>query len=241
MDIIERCQIDVSKIVQKTSCIFEVPSETIDGVKYTTSLGNDAMETYPSCTCAAWERNKLPCKHMIIIIMKFKNMSWASMCFLYRKNPRFVLDTQLVGSEYSIFEKNVTSSISTFGEHPLDLNDEEFINRNEEKDDVQNITKKSSNDDVGTARNKALEMLKSLKTALYQSQNQQAMLNCIGNWDIDLSNLRSSVPKENHLPLRNKVSAPKQTTMKKNVNNYLPKRKNKDLQRGIMNKDLSVV
>ena len=73
---------------------YTVRSETSDCI-YKVHFGSAVSE--PHCTCPDWANNRLPCKHMLAIIMVRDGLSWNTFPDHYRSNPFMTLDTTVLG------------------------------------------------------------------------------------------------------------------------------------------------
>ena len=61
-----------------------------NGKRFKVVLPND--NGFPSCECADWKNNMLPCKHMFAIFGKIDGLDWNSFSVNYRNSPYFCLD-----------------------------------------------------------------------------------------------------------------------------------------------------
>ena len=77
---------------------FTVTSLRENGKEYKVVLTNNYG--LPSCECANWKKNMLPCKHMFAIFKKIGGLDWNSFSVNYRNSPDSCLD---INSE--IFDK----------------------------------------------------------------------------------------------------------------------------------------
>ena len=69
---------------------FAVTSLQENGKRYKVVLTNN--NGFPSCECADWKNNMLPCKHMFAIFSKIDGLDWNSFPVNYRNSPYFCLD-----------------------------------------------------------------------------------------------------------------------------------------------------
>ena len=69
---------------------FTVISLQENGKEYKVVLTNNSG--FPSCECAHWKKNMLPCKHMFPIFEKIDGLDWNSFSVNYRNSPYFCLD-----------------------------------------------------------------------------------------------------------------------------------------------------
>ena len=81
--------------VNKTSGIFTVRSESNEGA-YNVFSSSPGDESIPSCECLDWQRNYLPCKHMLAVIMSADGWSWEDLPVEYQESPYLTLDKEVL-------------------------------------------------------------------------------------------------------------------------------------------------
>lgn len=235
----QKSNINAKKIKMLSSYVFEVPSESDPMKSYLTSLGSDKKSEYPSCECYSWSKSKFPCKHMIAIMQDVDGLSWNNMCQLYRSNPRFVLDKEVVGEEFSILEKMCGEVESSNGEDKMsgeveksnedraramtgDLNEKDACCYS--SDEKANINSTSAKTSVDLIRNQALELCKSLIGALCEADDEAAIKICMGHMKSDLQQIRSGIKTADGIRLKRNVEKKRSSSTPVN-GNKLPKRK----------------
>ena len=74
---------------------YEVKSSKANNEWYEVWFGDDC--SLPWCTCHDWQKNLMPCKHMISIINNVEDITWESFSSLYKASPFFQLDMEVIG------------------------------------------------------------------------------------------------------------------------------------------------
>lgn len=215
------CNINPAKIKKVNEYVFEVPSESEINKSYTTSLGN--KEENANCTCYSWGNVHLPCKHMVTV-MQLPGISWESFGEAFRRNPTFSLDEHIVGKQYSAATETIFNDEET---NNAECTEKLNLNLEFKLESRVNI-KPIKNASIEGNRNIALEMCKNLIDVLHVTDNEDDITKCISKLNDSLILLKRNIPKKNNISL-NKV---RDNVMRKRTNNYLPKRKRKDVVKG---------
>jgi len=63
----------------------------------TNSYAVSLDEETPSCECADWQRNCMPCKHMMAVFHHFPSCGWNTLSPEYTNFPAFIVDEDVVG------------------------------------------------------------------------------------------------------------------------------------------------
>lgn len=84
------------KVKDNKKGIFEVESQhpNSKGHWYGVSFGDD--NTMPHCECDDWEKNRLPCKHFVMIFQLIDDWGFEKLPLHYRESPFLSLDHELV-------------------------------------------------------------------------------------------------------------------------------------------------
>ncbi|XP_066927022.1 uncharacterized protein [Clytia hemisphaerica] len=81
---------------------------------FAVDLGNSLK--LPSCTCAKWRMNCLPCSHMLTVFKNFPLTKYDALSPLYRSSPIFGFDYSCFGNEFYVKPVSVsTQTTSTIG------------------------------------------------------------------------------------------------------------------------------
>ena len=75
---------DIKENISRDGNKFTVESVSVPAINYQVTLCNE--ENFPSCSCADFEHNFLPCKRMLAIINAFSDISWDSLPAWYRNS-----------------------------------------------------------------------------------------------------------------------------------------------------------
>ncbi|CAB3999988.1 Calcium-responsive transcription factor [Paramuricea clavata] len=70
-------------------------SESSEGA-YNVFSSSPGDESIPSCECLDWQRNYLPCKHMLAVIMSADGWSWEDLPVEYQESPYLTLDKEVL-------------------------------------------------------------------------------------------------------------------------------------------------
>ena len=76
---------------------FSVPSET-KSHNYNVFFKAPHDNEIPTCECLDWQRNYLPCKHMLAIIQnkRYDSWNWEKLPPEYRESPFLTLDAEIL-------------------------------------------------------------------------------------------------------------------------------------------------
>jgi hypothetical protein len=84
------------KVLEEASGTFSVKSERSCD-EYKVYLVSPHDNSVPSCECADWQQNYLPCKHILAVIQSSKNsLGWEDMPLEYRESPYISLDVDIL-------------------------------------------------------------------------------------------------------------------------------------------------
>ena len=70
--------------INQTTGVFSVMSETHDQF-YSVHFESSKDNSIPSCECMDWQRNYLPCKHMLAIMQSNNEWGWDNLPVVYRE------------------------------------------------------------------------------------------------------------------------------------------------------------
>ena len=84
------------KVLEEASGTFSVKSERSCD-EYKVHLVSPHDNSVPSCECADWQQNYLPCKHILAVIQSSKSsLGWEDMPLEYRESPYLSLDVDIL-------------------------------------------------------------------------------------------------------------------------------------------------
>jgi len=131
--IIQRLNSTLSKqdadTVSRVELQYKVRSESRQDVWHTVTMCPSVG--YPSCTCYDWQKHKVPCKHMCVLLKDVEEVSWDCLPEEYRCNPVFTLDNVVLG------QREVPN---TENQYPSDTEDrEERDAMHEERDAMHDL------------------------------------------------------------------------------------------------------
>ena len=67
-------------------------------IVYNTDIGDE--NTMPSCSCHAFRKTHMPCKHFAAVFKKYDDVSFTSLPIAYTGNPIFILDEDVCSKAY---------------------------------------------------------------------------------------------------------------------------------------------
>lgn len=81
--------------INEITGVFSVISETNEQL-YNVHFESSKDKNIPSCECMDWQRNYLPCKHMLAIIQSSSEWGWGNLPVEYRESPYLTLDSDII-------------------------------------------------------------------------------------------------------------------------------------------------
>jgi len=84
------------QVINHKQGLFKVKSQdpAARGCWYNVSFGDGV--TMPNCECADWEKNRLPCKHFLVIFQHFPDWNFDKLPVHYKESPFLTLDREAV-------------------------------------------------------------------------------------------------------------------------------------------------
>jgi hypothetical protein len=89
----------INTIYQNTG-IFSVKSQT-NNCYYKVHFNSENDENIPSCECLDWQKNYLPCKHILSVIHANNGWGWSNLPACYRESPYLTIDSKVIFKQVS--------------------------------------------------------------------------------------------------------------------------------------------
>jgi hypothetical protein len=198
----------INTINQNTG-IFSVKSET-NNCYYKVHFNSKNDENIPSCECLDWQKNYLPCKHILSVIHANNEWEWSNLPACYRESPYLTIDSEVIFKQVS----DTKNENDDHTPNTLNLDEQELKGNNfaEEKRsiDIKDIPKPTFPKRTSVTR--CCDLLAKIKGLVHECTKSTALEKLEKDLKLALKDFESNI-REGTTTSRITLSAPDRRTV----------------------------